>query len=161
MRKTMLLLAIFGLAGSIWAADPIIGTWIPNRSKSDLPSAAAKGREIPKETKMVYQEVGDDQMQYSYIEIGSNGSQKDLGTYIFPRQGGIAKRPSDPISEDVLVISALIEPGEWFIAIIRDGKQTMLMHRIVSKDGKSLRQTTTSTDPTGKLQKQISVLDRE
>ena len=122
MRRTMLLLAIFALAGSIWAADPIIGTWIPNRSKSDLSSSIEKGSEIPKETKMVYQEVGDDQMQYSYIEIGSDGSQKDLGTYIFPRQGGIAKRPSDPISEDALVISALIAPGEWFIAIIRDGK---------------------------------------
>jgi hypothetical protein len=27
MRKAMLLLVVLGLAGSLWAADPLIGTW--------------------------------------------------------------------------------------------------------------------------------------
>ena len=34
MRKVMLSLAVLGLAGSLWAADPFIGTWKTNVAKS-------------------------------------------------------------------------------------------------------------------------------
>jgi|WetSurSiteA1Bulk_404760.scaffolds.fasta_scaffold14695_5 hypothetical protein len=44
MRKAMLLLAVFGLVGMLWAADPFVGTWKLNVAKSrfDPPSSALK-----------------------------------------------------------------------------------------------------------------------
>ncbi len=39
MRKAMLLLAVFGLAGALWAADPFVGTWkvYPAKSETSYP----------------------------------------------------------------------------------------------------------------------------
>ena len=34
MRKAMLLLAVFGLVGTLWADDPFVGTWKLNVAKS-------------------------------------------------------------------------------------------------------------------------------
>ena len=44
MRKGMLLLAVFGMVGLLWAADPFVGTWKLNvaKSKFDPPSSALK-----------------------------------------------------------------------------------------------------------------------
>jgi hypothetical protein len=36
MRKAMLLLAVLGLVGMLWAADPFIGTWKLNLAKSSI-----------------------------------------------------------------------------------------------------------------------------
>ncbi len=35
MRKALLFFAVLGLAGSLWGADPLIGTWKLNVSKSN------------------------------------------------------------------------------------------------------------------------------
>ena len=34
MRKAMILLAVFGLVGLLWGADPLVGTWKLNIAKS-------------------------------------------------------------------------------------------------------------------------------
>jgi hypothetical protein len=34
MRKAMLWIVVFGLVGTLWAADPFIGTWKRNVAKS-------------------------------------------------------------------------------------------------------------------------------
>ena len=39
MRKAMLLLAVFGLMGTLWAADPSLGTWKLNLAKSKIPAS--------------------------------------------------------------------------------------------------------------------------
>jgi len=42
MRKAMLLLAVFGLVGVLWAADPFAGTWKMNPAKSKFNNLALK-----------------------------------------------------------------------------------------------------------------------
>ena len=41
MRRAFLVFAVLGLAGSLWAADPIIGTWKLNIGKSKSSQLAA------------------------------------------------------------------------------------------------------------------------
>lgn len=41
MRKAMMLLAVLALISSLWAADPMIGRWKLNISKSRLPPIQA------------------------------------------------------------------------------------------------------------------------
>ena len=67
MRKAMLLLAILGLTGSLWAADPIIGTWKLNISKSKFSPIvlAMKNQPSPKEETEVYREVDTDWIEFS------------------------------------------------------------------------------------------------
>jgi len=56
MRKTMLFLAVLGLAGSLWAADPFVGTWKLNlaKSKASNPNLMHKSETI----RIVAQENG-------------------------------------------------------------------------------------------------------
>jgi hypothetical protein len=48
MRKALLLLAVFGLVGTLWAADPLVGTWKLNvaKSKASDPSMMPKNETI-------------------------------------------------------------------------------------------------------------------
>jgi len=38
MRKALLLLAVFGLAGALWAQSPFDGTWKTDLNKSQIPA---------------------------------------------------------------------------------------------------------------------------
>jgi len=80
MRKAMLFFALFALADSLWAADPIIGTWKQKSAKS-------KGTELPpdprfKEITATYREIGRNRIEMSYTVIGADGtSDTDVCTY--------------------------------------------------------------------------------
>ena len=67
MRKALLLLAVLGLMSSLWAADPIIGTWKLNIAKSKLPPDMSNIKELS----FVIREIGDD------YELVTTGVQKD------------------------------------------------------------------------------------
>jgi hypothetical protein len=145
MRKALLLFAVMGLAGSLWAADPIIGTWKLNISKSKFSPVYLflQKLQAPKERTEVYQELDNAQ-----IKFGSS--------YTWPRQGGAAKVPKDYPYE---VIEMLIAPGEWYAIFLKDGVQASVIHKIVSKDGKTMTQTITGTAPVP--YEQIQVFDRQ
>ena len=152
MRKTMLLLAVFGLIGSLWAADPIIGTWKLNVDKSKgSPDATSKRTTLP--TTVVYREV-----EGNLIEMSDGSPASDKWTW--PSQGGVASR-KPPLAENMLYVETLIEPGHWYVTIMRDGKQTGSYHKIVDKDGKTLRQTLKYLLPDGKLLEVLMIYDRQ
>ena len=84
----------FALAGSLYGADPIIGTWKPNVAKSKLQPAypALPNRVAPKEGAEIYQ---------TYQEL--NNSQITYGKYPRPQQGGVvifADFPDWPSPQD-------------------------------------------------------------
>ena len=129
MRKAMLFLAMFALAGSLRAADPIIGTWKLNVAKSIFSSVylALRNREAPKVGAEIYQ---------TYRELDSG--QITYGKYTWPQQGGAATVSKDSPSD---FIQTLIAPGEWLITVLQDGKQIGIIHKVISKDGKTMTQT--------------------
>ena len=86
MRKFILLLAVFGLAGSLWAADPIIGTWKLNIEKSKFPPNDTP----PKEQTETYRELNGDQIELTWKNIDRDGSSS-LTVMTYPIQGGAAK----------------------------------------------------------------------
>ena len=151
MKKVMVVLAALGLTGSLWAADPIIGTWKLNIEKSKFSPILG---EAPKEGMEVYREISDEQ-----IELTRSPS----GTVItWPRQGGIATSTrQDQDSEELLLVETLVAPGEWYVTYIGNGKQTVLMHKAVSKDGKTLIQTIKGADTQGRTFEQIRVYERQ
>jgi len=95
MKRVMFLLAVFGLAGSLWAADPIIGTWKLNMGKSKI-----SRKDIRQRTE-VYREIDANQIE---LEITQR-------IWTWPRQGGMVKVPKD---YPYAVIETFIAPGEWY-----------------------------------------------
>ena len=155
MRKTMLMLAVFGLAGSLWAADPIIGTWKLNIAKSTFsPNVPAV-----KENTDVYREIEGGQIELTYTATEKDGSATLL-KLTWPVQGGMAKvLQGDPAG--TTWVETLIAPGEWYATYLRDGKQFQTRHKAISKDGKTMRQTLRGFDAQGKPFELLLVSDRQ
>jgi hypothetical protein len=53
-------------------------------------------------------------------------------------------------------------PGEWLVTyLLQGGKQVATMHKVISKDGKTMRQTIRGFDTDGKPFEQLQVFDRQ
>jgi hypothetical protein len=156
MRKAMLFLTVFALAGSLWAADPIVGTWKLNVAKSNIPPS-----ETPKERIEVYREINAGLMEYTGSGTNADGSAI-TGTYTWPRQGGTAKRVSpDPLPKGESIVETLIEPGNWCASFLEGGSQTSIILKTISKDGKTMRQILRFLDAKGKMTEVLSVFERQ
>ncbi len=150
MRKAMLLLAVFALAGSLLAADPSVGTWKLNVSKSTEPNM--------KELTIVKRELSN-----GLFEVTITGAQKD-GSHIsekftHPQQGGLQSSPSGPEGE--LTVVTVIAPGDFYVTALQKGKQVQVEHVVVNKDGKSMRITTKGTDAKGKPFETVGFFDKQ
>ena len=154
MRKALLLFAVLGLAGSLWAADPIIGTWRLNVEKSERSTSAA----VPvKEQIEVYREIDNDLIELTLTRTRTDGSFSS-SKLTWPVQGGAVKGNR---REGQSLVETLIAPGEWYVTYMRDGKQYLTVHKAVSKDGKTLTQTFKGVDSSGKLIEATAVFDRQ
>jgi hypothetical protein len=163
MRKTIILIAAFALAGSLWAADPIIGKWKLNVSKSTYSQVylSLQKRQAPKEGGgegfEVYREIAGNQLELTRSIVRQDGSGGS-GIYTCPLQGGVVMVPKDYPDA---IVETFVAPGEWYATFLRDGIQRFVIHKVVSKDGKTLTQTTTGVAPDGKFFEQIEVYDKQ
>jgi hypothetical protein len=156
MRKIILILLIFSFPGTLWAADPIIGAWKTNIEKSSLPA----DQQGIKEDINAYREIEGDLIELSIKTINPDGSLY-TALWTWPKQGGFAKCLSRTIPEGLLYDEVLVESGHWIVSITQDGRQIALYHKIVSKDGKTMRQTWTGIDKAGKPLHMIKLFERQ
>jgi hypothetical protein len=101
----------------------------------------------------VYREVDTDLMEFS---DGSPTSDK----WTWPRQGGTARRQPQ-LSEGMFYVETLIEPGHWYVTVMQNGKQIGIIHKTISNDGKTMRQTLKGVDPQGKPFEQLQVFHKQ
>jgi hypothetical protein len=161
MRKTMLLLAFLGLAGSLHGADPIIGTWKLRVAKSKSPAQQLALKELTE----IYKEIEPDKIELIRTGIGADGSPF-FEKYAYPRQGGTVDRifvgGEDNFSNrDTNTIGIFVTLGEWYTAFLKSGTQYMLIHKIISKDGKTMYQTVRVIDEKGVPVEGQSFFDRQ
>ena len=129
MRKALLLLAVLGLTSSLWAADPIIGTWKLNVEKSTF----NQYRQEPSEEIIeVYREIENNQIELT-LPAGS--------VLTWPVQGGIVNIKVMKGDSSRSYVQTRIGPDEWLVTVMEDGKQIRTRHKKISKDGKTMRQT--------------------
>ncbi len=155
MRTIMITLLVFSFPGTLWAADPIIGTWKTNLEKSSFPD----DQQGIKEDTNTYREIEGDLIELSITTIQEDDSLY-TALWTWPKQGGFAKCLSRTLPEGFLYVQTLIEPGHWCVCITQDGKQIARYHKIVSKDGKTMRQTLIGTKD-GKPIHIMKVLERQ
>ena len=152
----MLLLTVLGLAASLWAADPVIGTWKLNIAKSRFsPGLGA----APKQQINIVRELPDQ------IEITVSGSRTD-GSPIsekvtVPKEGGILKYQQGGPAAGVTDFLTVINPGDWIFTGMQSGRQVYTVRVVVSKDGKTANETTRGVDAKGRPFEQLQVFDRQ
>lgn len=158
MRKTLLLFAVLSLAGSLWAADPIIGTWKMNIEKSKFPEWFPAAKECT----VIYREVGPDQIEMTFSTSNRDGtSNLDICTY--PAQGGamVCRQEGSAKMEGVSLFQMFVGPGEWYALYIQNGKQVGTRHKVVSKDGKTTRDTMKAPEYMGKPLEAIWIMEKQ
>jgi hypothetical protein len=163
MRKAMFFLAVFAFADSLWAADPIIGTWKLNIAKS---KSRAGGDLAVKERTDVYREIEGNQIEWTRTETRADGSSNS-SRLIWPQQGGIVtlllpgKEPVTKTPDGESIIETLIEPGKWYVTRLRDAKQRSVYQKVVSNDGKTLSVSVKGYDEQGKPYESLTVYDKQ
>ena len=139
------------------ATDPIIGTWKLNVAESTFSTAM---QDVPpKELTEVLREIEDGR-----IELAQHGIQEDGAPVTFritySAQGGVVTVIDAEGTEGVTFIETLVSPGNWYVTTLRDGKQVIVRHKVVTADGKAKRETVHGTDEHGQPFEQIEVFER-
>ena len=159
MRKAMLLLAFFGLAGSLWAAHPFVGTWKLNVAKSKpAPGQQASVGDLS----VVCKEIGAD-LETVFKGTGADGKPFEY-RFTVPQQGGVlgsAQAPAQSPAEASFVVITVIDPSDMYGTSIQKGKQVEVTHTFVSKDGKTMTRTSKGTDAQGKPTESLQVFEKQ
>ena len=133
MRKALLLLAVLGLMSSLWAADPIIGTWKLNIAKSKLPPDMSNIKELS----FVIREIGDD------YELVTTGVQKDGLKFsekmTSPKLGGFRKYEGGDQTEGISVLEVPIDDETAYSIRLKNDKVISVTQWILSEDGRTWR----------------------
>jgi hypothetical protein len=153
MRKTVLLLAVFGLAGSLWAADPFVGTWELNLAKCIItePSATPKNE-------LVKIEGLDNGLKVAVDGVDAQGKAYHIA-WSAKYDGKDYPVTGDPNVEmtSLKKVDASTLAGEDKKA----GKTVAGYRVIVSKDGKTMTLMGRATKPTGQQYNFNLVYDRK
>jgi hypothetical protein len=152
MRKAMLFLTVFVLAESLLAADPSVGTWKLNVSKSTVPDL--------KEMTLVKQELSSgmfELVETGMLKDGSKISNKSS----HPQQGGVVTSQSAKPAEGELTVVTIITPADFYVTTLQKGKQVEVQHVVVNRDGKSMTITAKGVDAKGKPYESMSLYDKQ
>lgn len=152
MRKLMLVIAIFGLVGSLFAVDPSVGTWKLNLAKSKYPSSVTP----PKEQMLVKKELGPDQFEMVLTGVDATGNPISV-KLTHSQKGGIVSGMQD----GAMVILTVLAPGNVVTTFIESGKQVRVHHNTVSKNGKTMTQTSKYVDEKGQQTEVVEVWNRQ
>ena len=129
MKKVMLLLAVFGLVSTLWAADPFVGTWKLNvaMSKASDPSVMPKS-EISKweglDNGMKATVEGVDAEGKAYqIEVSAKYDGKDYPMKGYSLADTIAEKKIGSATLEIVTKKAGKEVERWRITVSKDGKK--------------------------------------
>jgi hypothetical protein len=138
------------------AGDPIVGTWKLDVGKSKLVPSLSP----PSAQTEAYRELPSGEIQLELTRIDDRGTSVSM-ILTWPAGGGIVQDPRRSLPKGVTAVETLLAPGDWYVTFLTDGKQTMTMHKVISRDKKVMRQTLKGVDPQGRYVEQIQVLYRQ
>jgi hypothetical protein len=152
MKRGMLLAALFGLIASGWAADPFVGTWKLNLSKSKYnpPSSAPKSGTIRTAASATgYKSVGDG--------VDSEGKEThwESAPILDGKAHAVVGNPDHEYvatKVDTHTITAMVRKG---------GIEVGSERSVLSSDGKTLTVTSKRKDAQGQEISSIMVFDKQ
>ncbi len=159
MRKAILFAAVLTLAGSLWAADPLTGTWKLNTAKSKFsPEFLALSKAVaPKESTLVIKDLSANEVEITETGTGTDGSAISQ-RFTQPKQGGVA---TSGLPEGIIFVHTIVGPNDRLGTILQNGKKIQLIRWVVSKDGKTLTSTRSVTDAQGKTLSHFAIYEKQ
>lgn len=142
----------FTAAAVVFAANPHLGTWKLNESKSKLAAGAGKNNSV------TYTEAKGGMMKLTVDGVDKDGKPTHW-TWEGKFDGKAYKVKGSPMI-DTLALAAVNDRTNNTTAA-KDGKTTMTGTITVAKDGKSRVVTTTITDANGKKVTDKAYYDKE
>ena len=94
------------------------------------------------------------------MNILINVFDNTLEVFIFPAQGGTAEVVKGADAER-FYIETKINPNEWYATCLENGKQLWVLHKAISKDGKTLVKTSREIDEQGNFLDYHLVLEKQ
>jgi hypothetical protein len=151
MKRVLLfvtvVLAVFA-SGLLAQSNPFVGTWKLNLTKTKIISGAP-----PKEQTATIQMVGD---QDQVTGTAADGSPFK---YEVPHKGGTGKiLASDQFDG---VSGKRVNENTVEISYMKGGKEMVHFRSVVSKDGKTMTNTTKGTDAHGKPFSRVAVWEKQ
>jgi hypothetical protein len=138
------------------ARDPIIGAWTLNLAQSKFPPGMPG---MPKAQTEVYRESSPARIELAFSRVLVDGSAMNL-TIVWPASGGAVQYVQGTPTPGETLVETRLAPGDWLVTYMREGAQYATMRKVVSADGRTLRQTYT-TVLQGKPIEIVAVMDRQ
>jgi hypothetical protein len=136
------------------AADPFVGTYKLNAAKS-----ASSGGQVPPELTLTISEEKDNLLVETSGKTAT-GSAITADVLVLPKSGGTIKAPDGTTAYDSTVVSRT-NSNTIDIVALQKGKERTRVKFALSRDGKTLTRSFTSTNAQGKPVTGTSVLERE
>lgn len=157
VARLVISMAIVLLAGSLFAAEPLAGTWKLNAAKSKF----GGNTKPPKEETLVLQEQGDNLVQI-VKGIAADGSPISYRTTV-SRTGGEVKALEGvpPAGTSRVVSKRKADSNILDSTTVRDGKVIQTLHAVIGEDGKSMRVNIKRTDAQGNSSEDAILYDRQ
>jgi hypothetical protein len=137
------------------AADPITGTW-----KLDVRASRFVKFEAPKEQTESYKELASGEIEMILTRVAKDGAQSTV-RLTWPASGGAVQDPAGALGNGKSAIETMLDPGDWLVTFLENGKQWSTMRKVISPDGRTMTQTAKFVDPDGRTLIQIQVLRRQ
>jgi hypothetical protein len=157
MHKVLSPLLVLLFAGSLFATEPLAGTWKLNVAKSKFGGSSKP----PKEETLVLQEQGDNLIQI-VKGIAADSSPISYKTTV-TRTGGEVKALEGvpPAGTSRVVSKREADSNILDSTTIRDGKVIQTLHAVIGEDGKTMRVNIKRTDAQGKSTVDVEWYDRQ
>ena len=154
MKKiiSLLMLATLLVAGTAFAADPIVGTWKLNVAKSKF----TPGQELKSSTR-VYTEGADG--VYTLEQKRTSADGKEVSYKVQYSDGKDMKQaPGAPVE---MTHAKKVDANTWDFELKQGGKVVGHVHRVVSADGKTLTVHNQGTQLSGVTGDETLVYDKQ
>lgn len=152
MRYITPIVVLLGFAATLCAADPFVGTWKMNPTKTKYKVGTA-----PKEQTVTITETGGD-LNVKVAGTATDGSKISVA-YTIPAAGGMGSIV-EPSSYDG-ISGKRIGPNEREMSYMKGGKTVYTAHSKVSTDGNSLSVASKGVNPLGQTVDGNVVYDKE
>ena len=139
MRKALLLLAVFGLVGSLWAADPFVGTWTMNLAKSKF-----NGQPLKSLTMTIEAQGNGIKCVQDMVSADGKATHRSWTEKYDGKDYAIA---GDPDTDTNSVTKS--NPNTIKYVFRKNGKEVDSGLAVVSKDGKTMTDTGGGKDAKG------------
>ena len=154
MKALALVLMLIAFSSPAIAADPFVGTYKLNAAKS-----ATSGGQTPPDMTLTISEEGANLLIATSGKT-ADGSPISADVLVVPKAGGTVKAPAGQANYDSTVFNRR-DPNTIDMVAMQKGKERTRVKLALSRDGKTLTRSFTSTNAQGRPVSGTSVMERE